>query len=159
MAALQQTLHIQLTKQPLPEAAHSDERVALETLKDAAKELSMLLILDDVWVAKHATPLNFVDRSAQGSAVLVTTRIRALLNGASEVPCETLSAATSLEQSSCSSAPLHHWVILGQEVDSVVHFYFSFSHIYFKNKNAWIDREKSPASGARFAHCSQIAPG
>ena len=96
-ASLQQALFVQLAKRPLPEAARSDERLALEELKDAAKDVSVLLILDDVWIASHATPLNFVDRSARHSAVFVTTRIRSLLDGAAEVPCGVLTAEASLE--------------------------------------------------------------
>ena len=63
----------------------------------AAKGASVLLVLDDVWVASHATPLNFVDGSAMRSAVVVTTRMRSLLDGASEVQCNVLSAEASLE--------------------------------------------------------------
>ena len=96
-AALQQTLHIQLTAQPLPEAAKADARVALEVLKDAAKGLSVLLVLDDVWVASHADPLNFVEPLSVQSAVIITTRIRSLINGAAEIQCETLSTEASLE--------------------------------------------------------------
>ena len=95
--ALQNTLHVQLTKRSLPDAAKADARVALEELKDAANDMSVLLVLDDVWVASQATPLNFVNGSASRSAVVVTTRIRSLLDGAAEVSCGTLSAEASLE--------------------------------------------------------------
>ena len=57
--ALQQTLHLQLTSRPLPEAAKVDERTGFEVLKGGGA-ISVLLVLDDVWVAAHATPLNFI---------------------------------------------------------------------------------------------------
>ena len=50
-----------------------------------------------MWVASHATPLKFIDGSAQRSAVVVTTRMRALLDGADEVSCSLLSKEASLE--------------------------------------------------------------
>ena len=98
--ALQQTLHIQLTKRPLSDAGRADERVALEELKDAAKKAAVLLVLDDVWAAAAASPLNFVDgsgSSARQSVVVVTTRVRSLFDGAAEVQCGVLSAQASLE--------------------------------------------------------------
>ena len=52
---------------------------------------------DDVWVSSHATPLNFVDCAAKRSAVVVTTRMRSLLDGAAEVQCGVLDKAASLE--------------------------------------------------------------
>ena len=94
--ALQQTLHIQLVGRPLPEAAQADERVAHEALKEAAGAATVLLVLDDVWLASHATPLNFVQGACR-SAVVITTRMRSLLDGASEVQCNVLSAEASLE--------------------------------------------------------------
>lgn len=95
--ALQQTLHRQLTKRPLPEVAQADELVALEELKGAANGLSILLVLDDVWAAAHATPLNFIDGAGGRSSVVVTTRMRSLLEGATEVQCGVLSLEASLE--------------------------------------------------------------
>ena len=53
-------------------------------------------LLDDVWLASHATPLNFVQGACR-SAVVITTRMRSLLDGASEVQCNVLSAEASLE--------------------------------------------------------------
>ena len=95
--ALQNTLYKQLVMKPLPETAKDDMQLALQELKHAAKNMSVLLVLDDVWVASHATPLNFIDGSASRSAVIVTTRIRSLLDGAAEVQCGTLSMEASLE--------------------------------------------------------------
>ena len=75
----------------------TDERVALDVLKAAAKDTSVLLVLDDVWVAAHATPLNFIHGSALRSAVVITTRVRSLLDGAVEVQCGVLDKEASLE--------------------------------------------------------------
>ena len=97
MAALQNTLHRQLINQPLPESAKSDELIALGVLADAAREQSVLLVLDDVWVASHATPLNFVHQASMRSRVVVTTRIRSLIAGASDIQCGTLSTEAALE--------------------------------------------------------------
>ena len=80
MLELQKALYIQLVSQTLPEQAKADPRLALGELKKAAKDVSVLLVLDDVWDASHATLLNFVDQSARDSAVVVTTRMRSLLN-------------------------------------------------------------------------------
>lgn len=102
--ALQQTLHIQLTGASLTEAAKADERIALEALKAAAQGVSVLLVLDDVWSADHAQRLNLVHGSTGGvceagggSALVVTTRMRGLLDGAAEVQCSVLSVEASLE--------------------------------------------------------------
>ena len=96
-AALQSTLYKQLVMKPLPETAKDDMQLALQELKHAARDVSVLLVLDDVWDASQATPLNFVDGSATRSAVVITTRIRSLLDGAAEVKCGTLSTEASLE--------------------------------------------------------------
>ena len=94
---LQQTLHIQLTGKALPEAAKEDERVGLQALKEAVKAQRVLLVLDDAWAKAHAALLNFVERSSASSSVVATTRIRALLDGASEVQCGVLPREASLE--------------------------------------------------------------
>ena len=98
MWELQQTLHIQLVNRPLPEAAKTDPRLALGELKKASKDVSVLLVLDDVWKVSDVTPLNFVDGSSASSAVVVTTRIRSLMTGAAEVQCSKLSTEAALEQ-------------------------------------------------------------
>ena len=92
---LQQTLHIQLLNKPMPDA--SESRIALGALKEAAKEKAVLLVLDDVWTASQVTQLNFVDSTARSSAVIITTRLRNLIDGADEVQCSVLSAADALE--------------------------------------------------------------
>ena len=140
IASLQQSLHIQLADKSLTEAERADSRLALEALKQAAKAVKVLLVLDDVWdvchhlcassprarraygarrassahapriprvsvQAAHAAPLNFVDPSDAMSAVVVTTRIRSLLDNAAEVPCHALALATI-------PCPSYHLVLL-----------------------------------------------
>jgi hypothetical protein len=97
ISKLQQALYQQLVNRPLPEAAKTEEQLALGELKKEAEDLSVLLVLDDIWVAEHAVPLNFVHPSAPTSAVVVTTRIKSLLNNAAEVQCALLSKEASLE--------------------------------------------------------------
>ena len=82
---------------PLPEEATANKRVALTHLRKTAKPLAVLLVLDDVWDRAHALHLNFVDATASSSAVLVTSRIRGLLDGAAQVPCELLSQQAALQ--------------------------------------------------------------
>ena len=43
---------------------------------------AVLLVLDDVWVASHVVPLNFIVGATYRSAVVVTTRLRGPLGGA-----------------------------------------------------------------------------
>ena len=56
----QESIHLQLTKQQLPDAAKNDAMV-ITALRDAAKGMKVLLVLDDVWDPKHEKPLNFID--------------------------------------------------------------------------------------------------
>ena len=72
-----------------------DDKVVKE-LKAAAKGMKILLILDDVWDAKHEKPLNIIDQDT-ASKLLVTTRIRGIVKGAAEVDVGTLSDKEALE--------------------------------------------------------------
>ena len=70
----------------------SDDVDALrEAAQAAAKGRRVLLVLDDVWEPAHERALNFVTASDDGSAVLVTTRIRALVPESDEVEVGALS--------------------------------------------------------------------
>ena len=73
-----------------------DPSLALEALRTAARGVRCLLILDDIWDKAHLTSLGFIDAHSYGSALVVATRIRALVPGATEVPCTVLSAAEAL---------------------------------------------------------------
>ena len=68
----------------------------MEALRTAARGVRCLLILDDIWDKAHLTSLSFIDAHSYGSALVVATRIRALVPGATEVPCTVLSAAEAL---------------------------------------------------------------
>ena len=95
LLALQRTLHRQLASKPLPEAA-TDVALGLGALREAALGKQVLCVLDDVWSAGHAPPLSFVDAHA-GSALVITTRVRALVPNAAEVQCDVLSRPEALE--------------------------------------------------------------
>ena len=96
-ATLQQKLYTQLTGHELPMDAQGDVREATRALKNVSRDVSVLLVLDDVWVTAHATPLNFVDLAASRSAVVITTRIHDSIEGAIEVQCGTLNNEDAIE--------------------------------------------------------------
>ena len=58
---LQDLIHVQLAGARLPGSATSPE-LAIMAIRSAAKGSKVLLVLDDVWDAKHAKSLNCVDR-------------------------------------------------------------------------------------------------
>ena len=58
--------------------------------------LKVLLVLDDVWETRHEKPLHVIDQD-NASKLLVTTRIRGIVKGASEVDVGTLSDREALE--------------------------------------------------------------
>ena len=70
---LQNVIHHQLSNQGLPESANNALDIAA-ALRSASKCQSVLLVLDDVWEAKHEKPLNCIDPETK-SRVLVTTRV------------------------------------------------------------------------------------
>ena len=74
MRELQESVHLQLTKAQIPESAKTAAMVH-NALRDAAKGLNVLLVLDDVWEPQHEKPLNCIDPDS-ASRLLVTTRIR-----------------------------------------------------------------------------------
>jgi len=96
---LQGILYRQLTGQTMPDEGLRDVHIASELLQTAANSVTTLLVLDDVWDAKHLAPLNFLsDRQATSrSALLVTSRMRSILPKAAEVECGTLSNESSLK--------------------------------------------------------------
>ena len=90
--SLLRLLYFQLTSTKLPSHVET-ERDAAQILREAATGVKALLVLDDVWEAKHAELLNCTDVGA-GSACVITTRIRDLT--ASEVSCGLLSQEEAL---------------------------------------------------------------
>ena len=76
-------LHLQLTGEELKSGLSVEERQ--EKLRLAMVGRKVLLVLDDCWSAKdHLNQLNFVD-GERGSKVLISSRIRSVLEGATIV--------------------------------------------------------------------------
>ena len=92
---LQSSIHFQITGQELPEAARTDREV-MAALQNATKGSKVLLVLDDVWDASHERALNCIDPETD-SRLLVTTRIRGLLNNSAEVELGVLPRDEALE--------------------------------------------------------------
>ena len=84
MHELQESIHEQLCGSAIPPEATSPSLV-LEALRDAAKGLNVLLVLDDVWDPLHEKPLNCIDADNESSRLLVTTRIRGLLKNSNDI--------------------------------------------------------------------------
>lgn len=98
-------LYFQLKSTKLPASAEG-ELDAVQLVKEAARGIKVLLVLDDCWDEKHAKLLNCVDAEA-GSACVITTRIRNLGDG--EISCGLLSREESLSLL-LTSAGLEHLV-------------------------------------------------
>ena len=92
---LQASLLFQLNKQVLSSEVPNDK--VMGEVKEAAKGLTVLLILDDVWDVRHERPLNIIDDQDTASKLLVTTRIRGIVKGAYEVDVGTLSDKEALD--------------------------------------------------------------
>ena len=92
---LQDSIHQQLLGERIPNHATTPDLV-IKALRDAAKGLRVLLVLDDVWQAPHEKPLNIIS-SDNASRILVTSRIRGLLGNANEVDVGVLSEDAALE--------------------------------------------------------------
>ena len=88
-------LYFQLKSAPLPSGAMEEERIAVQALREACKGAKVLLVLDDIWDAKHAEMLNCVDAEA-GAACLITTRLRNMSPGDGEISCGLLTTEESI---------------------------------------------------------------
>jgi hypothetical protein len=82
VSKLQNLCHMQCTGKELSAELSSDEKK--EALQQAMKGKRVLLCLDDLWEEEHELELNFVDASA-GSKVLISTRMKVLLDGGHQV--------------------------------------------------------------------------
>eukprot|EP01051_Picozoa_sp_SAG22_P002868 SAG22_NODE_133_length_18379_cov_34.571937_1_plen_1946_part_00 len=82
IAKLQNLAHMQCTGQELSAELSSDEKK--ERLQQAMSGKKILLCLDDVWEEENLLELDFVDVSA-GSKVLISTRMKVLLDGGHQV--------------------------------------------------------------------------
>ena len=85
-------LYYQLKSTRLPPSAE-EELDAVQELRQAARGIKALLVLDDCWEEKHVKLLNCVDAEA-GAACVITTRIRNLGDG--EISCGLLSEEEAL---------------------------------------------------------------
>jgi Mrp family chromosome partitioning ATPase len=83
------SIHFQLTDRELPETVTTDREIQA-VIQNAAKDINVLLVLDDVWDPQHEKALNFIDPNNR-SRLLVTTRIRGLLKNSAEVELGVLS--------------------------------------------------------------------
>ena len=92
---LQDSCHFQLTDCHLPEESKSETEV-LQVLRKAAKGVNMLLVLDDVWESKHEKPFTCLDPD-NNSRLLVTTRIRGLMQNSTEVEMGVLDQPEALK--------------------------------------------------------------
>eukprot|EP00615_Pteridomonas_danica_P004276 CAMPEP_0114373462 /NCGR_PEP_ID=MMETSP0101-20121206/34884_1 /TAXON_ID=38822 ORGANISM="Pteridomonas danica, Strain PT" /NCGR_SAMPLE_ID=MMETSP0101 /ASSEMBLY_ACC=CAM_ASM_000211 /LENGTH=839 /DNA_ID=CAMNT_0001526715 /DNA_START=811 /DNA_END=3326 /DNA_ORIENTATION=+ len=83
--ALQESVHLQLTGEPLPASISALPQSIIPqqrraALRSAAAGTDVLLILDDVWDASHEKEFALLDPDSR-SALLVSTRIRGLFKG------------------------------------------------------------------------------
>ena len=89
---LQETMMKQIANKAMPQGEEaSTPQGRLKLLQDTASAVKgrMLVVLDDPWQTEQVRYLNPLDPATQ-SKLLVTTRIRGLVNGAMEVPLELL---------------------------------------------------------------------
>ena len=82
ISKLQNLCHMQCTGKELSAELSSEEKK--EALQQAMSGKRVLLCLDDLWTEEHEHELNFADVSA-GSKVLISTRMKALLEGGHQV--------------------------------------------------------------------------
>ena len=81
---LQRNLYEQLTGEAMSIKDNATAQSQLEELEAVCKGKRWLVVLDDVWNRDHEKQLNCIDSSSP-SKLLVTTRIRGLLQGCDEV--------------------------------------------------------------------------
>ena len=93
---LQRTLFEQLTGGTMPSDANPTAQKQLAALQAGCKGRMFLVVLDDVWEREHEKQLNCIDPSS-ASKLLVTTRIRGLIQGCDEVSLNLLSPAESVD--------------------------------------------------------------
>jgi hypothetical protein len=87
---MQRVLYQQLTGNPMVVKDNATAVAQLADLQAACAGKRWLLVLDDVWDKDHEQLLNCVDPDSE-SKVLITTRIRGLMQGSNEVSLNELS--------------------------------------------------------------------
>ena len=93
---MQRTLFHQLTRDTMPQKDGATVASQLEELQEACAGKNFLICLDDVWDRDHEKQLNCIDPDSP-SRLLVTTRIRGLLQGCQEVSLNLMDAGESVD--------------------------------------------------------------
>jgi hypothetical protein len=93
---LQQALYRQLTGEPMEIAADATIDSQCDALQEACKGKHLLVVLDDVWISAHEKALNCIDEKTN-SRLLVTSRIRGLVQGSSEVSLDLMSSEEAVD--------------------------------------------------------------
>ena len=93
---LQRMLYQQLVGEPMAIKDGATAATQLSILKAACIGKNWLVVLDDVWDKEHEKTLNCID-SDSTSKLLVTTRIRGLIQGCEEVSLNLLSPGESVD--------------------------------------------------------------
>ena len=83
LAQLQESVHVQLTGQAFDGQPTAEEK--LEALRQAMAGKDVLLVLDDLWEAEHERLFNVIDEASSVSKVLISSRVRGVLEGAEVV--------------------------------------------------------------------------
>ena len=76
-------MHVQLTGQAFDGQPTAEEK--LEALRQAMAGKDVLLVLDDLWEAEHERLFNVIDEASTVSKVLISSRVRGVLEGAEVV--------------------------------------------------------------------------
>jgi hypothetical protein len=93
---LQQALYRQLTDETMEITTDATIDSQCDALQKACKGKHLLVVLDDVWDAKHEKALNCIDEETK-SRLLVTSRIRGLVKGSSEVSLDLMSSEEAVD--------------------------------------------------------------
>jgi hypothetical protein len=93
---LQQALYRQLTGETMEITTDATIDSQCDALQKACKGKHLLVVLDDVWDAKHEKALNCIDEETK-SRLLVTSRIRGLVQGSSEVSLDLMSSDEAVD--------------------------------------------------------------
>jgi len=93
---LQQALYRQLTDETMEITTDATIDSQCDALQKACKGKHLLVVLDDVWDAAHEKALNCIDEKTT-SRLLVTSRIRGLVQGSSEVSLDLMSSEEAVD--------------------------------------------------------------
>ena len=95
---LQRVLFAQLTGTTMEATATATAALQLDQLREACAGQRWLLVLDDVWDSSHEKLLNCIDDcDGSGSALLISTRIRGLLQSSQEISLNLLTPGEAVD--------------------------------------------------------------